>query len=343
MRIFIATIGSAPHARAQRNAFADLAAADVVGAHHWDEDPARADAILFVDLQQHVDDPFLHRLRAHRLARAFADKAYVYDARDQPIYTYPGIYVSGTPAWARRRSMVGGPYPLLMSSLRPTGATPDLLYSFQGSRTHPVRDAVLGLSHPRGYVEDTTALDLFSPAESARAGQQAARLRYAETVSRSKFVLCPRGHGPSTFRLFETMHAGRVPVVISDTWLPPPRVDWDRCVLRVPEAAVGDLPDHLERLEDGWDDLVTAGREVVAEHFAVSRLWHHYAASIADLQPHLRDRRGPWWAQSSVLRVAARRARASARGRRARFTSKAVARRRETEGPPYRQRAGSHG
>ena len=314
----MATIGSAPHDRAQRDAFADLAAADSVGSHQWVEDPSHADAIMFVDLQQHADDPFLRGLRHHALVRAYREKVYVYDARDQPVFTFPGIYVAGTPRWARRRAMRGGPYPVLMNPLEPADRVPDLLYSFQGSRTHLVRDVVLALAHPRGYVEDTTAIDFFAWGGSVNDNEQQARSRYAEIVARSKFVLCPRGHGPSTFRLYETLRGGRVPVVISDAWLAPPRIDWDRCAVHVAEADAGAIPRLLEAREDDWPGMVAAGREAVAEHFATSRLWDHFATSVAELHQRPRPARRAWWAQSAVLRIAARRARAAARGRRRR-------------------------
>jgi hypothetical protein len=62
------------------------------------------------------------------------------------------------------------------------------------------------------------------------------------------FVLCPRGVAPSSYRIFEAMKAGRVPVIIADEWVPPLGPDWTEFSLRVPEAGLLDVPQILESL-----------------------------------------------------------------------------------------------
>src|SRR5262249_20919740 len=69
------------------------------------------------------------------------------------------------------------------------------------------------------------------------------------------FVLCPRGVAPSSYRIFETMKAGRVPVIIADEWVPPAGPDWTEFSVRVPEARLGDVPQILERLSDRARDM----------------------------------------------------------------------------------------
>ena len=105
---------------------------------------------------------------------------------------------------------------------------PDLLFSYMGRRCHPVRDAVLRLRYSRAIVEDTTSMSFFGGADETIVRQ---KKRYAATLQRSKFVLCPRGGGPASFRLFETMASGRAPVILSDEWTPPAGPCWEnfRC------------------------------------------------------------------------------------------------------------------
>jgi len=45
---------------------------------------------------------------------------------------------------------------------------------------------------------------------------------YAETLCRSVFALCPRGYGRTSFRMYEAMQLGAIPVYIydGDPWLP---------------------------------------------------------------------------------------------------------------------------
>jgi Exostosin family len=306
MRIHVAVVGSEGEHLASRDRFHELAAADAVREHGVAAVAERSDAILFVDLHRHRSDPFLRGLRKHPLVRAHRDKIFVYDERDQPFFTFPGIYVSGTPRWAARYgSMVGGPYASQGAS--PAVETePDLLFSFVGSRTHPLRDVVLTTRHPRGLIEDTTGVDFFAAGDDSNARRAAARASYREALARSKFVLCPRGYGSSSIRLYETLRAGRVPVVISDEWLPPPRLPWREFIVRVEERQAPEVPRLLERLEERWLELVAAATRVQASELGPDRLWNHYASSIAELSRRSRRRsRHVWWADRHMLRAGA--------------------------------------
>ena len=39
---------------------------------------------------------------------------------------------------------------------------------------------------------------------------------YKDLISESYFSLCPRGYGPTSFRLYESISLGTVPIYISD-------------------------------------------------------------------------------------------------------------------------------
>ena len=47
------------------------------------------------------------------------------------------------------------------------------------------------------------------------------RERFRSVMGRSRFVLCPRGKGTSSIRLYEALAYGCVPVIISDDWVAP--------------------------------------------------------------------------------------------------------------------------
>lgn len=70
---------------------------------------------------------------------------------------------------------------------------------------------------------------------------------YNRVLSDSRFSLCPAGAGPNTLRLWESLAAGAVPVLLG----PAPRlprggslraIDWDAIVVRVPDNRIADLP-----------------------------------------------------------------------------------------------------
>ena len=282
-----------------------LVADDLVGRHLNCDDPSAADRIVFVDLHQHPDDPFMAKLRAHDLVKAFPAKCLVYDQRDRPVPTLPGVYVSAKAGRRHNPRIAGGPYPLLQTDVQPSDLEPDLLWSFAGARTHPVRDIVLSLRDEQSVVLDTSGLPMFSAELEDQEIVDSARRDYRILLGRSRFVLCPRGHGPSSFRLFETLSAGRVPVVISDRWEAPPRINWDICTIRVAERDVADIPRILAVRASEWEQLAESARAVWANNFAAGHLWDHIAQSMATLS--VRRRVTPWWMDPTAGRLFAAR------------------------------------
>lgn len=48
---------------------------------------------------------------------------------------------------------------------------------------------------------------------------------YVEMIRRSYFTICPRGYGKTSFRLYEAIQLGTIPVYVSDeAWLPYPEI-----------------------------------------------------------------------------------------------------------------------
>jgi len=77
--------------------------------------------------------------------------------------------------------------------------------SFIGSITHPIRERLVKeLKGKDGYYISTETTSLES---------------YCYIMSMSKFALCPRGYGKTSFRIQEALQYGAVPVYISDEFL----------------------------------------------------------------------------------------------------------------------------
>lgn len=147
----------------------------------------------------------------------------MHNERDDPWCRYPGIYASMPARSFRRAWQVAGSYrrfndPAHLVEPSRVRSDPDLLYSFVGSPTHACRKALLDLTGPRSHVEVVEGFLFWDP--SSR-DFELRRRRFAEILLRSTFVLCPRGNGTASIRLFETLAAGRVPVILADSWVPP--------------------------------------------------------------------------------------------------------------------------
>lgn len=60
---------------------------------------------------------------------------------------------------------------------------------------------------------------------------------YFDIPANSTFTLCPRGIGNWTFRLYEAIISGSIPVILSDSFIPPfPGLDWNSFSIRIPES-----------------------------------------------------------------------------------------------------------
>ena len=102
-------------------------------------------------------------------------------------------------------------------------------------------------------------------------------------MGRSKFVLCPAGAGPASFRIFETLSAGRVPVILSDLWVPPSGPAWKDCAVFVKERDVDKIGGILEKEEERFPRMARAAREEMERWFAPDVLFHRMTESIKEI------------------------------------------------------------
>lgn len=267
------------------------AAVDRIGRHTLVDEPSAADIILFVENAQYDTDPYYKQLRRHPLVREFREKTFMYNETDRPWCVLPGLYCS-----MPRRSFDGSRQRAFCYaySVNPFIAEyaavdqPDLLFSFLGAATHPVRRRLFEIGDPEAIVEDTSYFSVWR-ALPAREEERHHR-RYASILARSKFVLCPRGVGTSTYRLFEAMQAGRTPVLLSDQWIEPEGPDWGSFLLRIPEGSVGELPEILRAHESEAVERGRQARSVWNAWFAPETVFHSAVEACTAI---LSDRRVP--------------------------------------------------
>lgn len=245
-----------------------LAGVDRVGRHQITDEPESADIILFVENAE-FDDYFYDRLLSDPLIEKYPGKCFIYNEVDYPWTVLPGLY-SSMPRRGFDRDyhrvftylFTANPY---IARFKDRASTePRWLYSFQGAANHQVRRRIYRLSDSRAHIEDTGAFSIWQSAEEEVRERQRS---YAATLYDSKYVLCPRGTGTSSYRLYETIQAGRVPVVISDQWVQPASSQWD-FVLRVRENQVARLPELMRAHESEWTDRARQA----------SRLWEDQLA-----------------------------------------------------------------
>lgn len=267
--VFVANSHTWLHRNLVEIAVLDAGVARIVGSRR------SADVIIYLD-PPWPDPDAPDRLRSFRPRDLL--RTYVYSQSDVPIPWAPGMYTNLTSSRASA-GFAGGFY-VTHHHREPGGLADhleaarnvetDLLWSFVGTASNdPVRRRLFEIQDPDGLVQDTQRFSdtvRWGWQSTHRAEAREAFSHYATTLGRSAFVLCPRGRGASSIRLFESLQIGRCPVVISDEWLPPPFVDWSACSIRVPESRVRDLPEILREREL---DARALGREA-------RRAWERY-------------------------------------------------------------------
>jgi hypothetical protein len=161
----------------------------------------------------------------------------------------------------------------------------DLDVSFLGHvDQHPIRDALKSWSESQSdlVVEFTGTRTSFHQVPAERRPDMARQA--FELMLRSKFVLCPRGVGPTSRRLFEVLAHGRIPIHISDAARLPLEsvIDYTRFMVRVPEGFVGRTGEYIDEFLS-QHDLASASclaRQAYVEYFAAESFRHFVELSL---------------------------------------------------------------
>lgn len=126
------------------------------------------------------------------------------------------------------------PLPLLCQEHKyPPAGKKDIFCSFVGRNTHPIRSEILKIKQPGWHITDKVV-----------------KLpQFCDILSRSVFTLCPRGYGPTSFRISECMQFQSIPVYISDKFIEPHGIPFDTYGVTVQPGNVALLPYILSKID----------------------------------------------------------------------------------------------
>lgn len=232
-----------------------------------------------------------HYLLDHPLYRSHPEKCAVYTEDDNYLPLAPGVYCSAVDDENSRSGRVFS-YSYVSASGRysnpyVTEASTEktFLCSFQGGSTSLLRKRMFNLrfDRPDVFIENTSTYyhwDLSQPNREER--QQ----RYAQTIASSHFVLCPRGAGAGSIRLFEVMQAGVAPVLLSDDYLLPSHIPWDKFLIRIAERDIRRLPELLEPHLATSAERGYAARQAWLNHFAPEKEFDAIVAASYEALRH---------------------------------------------------------
>lgn len=93
---------------------------------------------------------------------------------------------------------------------------------------------------------------------------------FLDVMSSSKFSLCPRGYGTTSFRLYESFQLNTVPVYISDDHALPwsDELDWEEFCVIIDEDNIRNTYDILKSIsDDTYNEMLKKGKELYQDYF----------------------------------------------------------------------------
>lgn len=259
------------------------------------ENASKADVIIAFTSTPSCFPPGKWKLTAEQRAlRTQTPPVLVWDSGDHPTGSLAGLYCSLPRRLFDPRRHHTSCYPICYNETVehfPQNEASTLL-GFHGGPSAPVRLRLLDLLRREMRPEETRLVLQEGPWSRMfdRTGVPE-KNAYAATLRNTRFFICPKGNGVGSIRLFETMKAGRVPVIISDDYVLPPGIDWESCSLRVSEKQLHTLPSLVRKHQEQWPRMAVAARQVWEQQFSpegfLPALTPFLKAFVAD--PKLRE------------------------------------------------------
>jgi hypothetical protein len=101
----------------------------------------------------------------------------------------------------------------------------DIMLSFIGWNNSKLRNRIFEIYKDRS---------VFIP--MSKFNDKEGRKTFCSVLARSKFSLCPRGLGSGTYRFWESLKAGAIPILLSDEYILPNGWDWENTIIRLKES-----------------------------------------------------------------------------------------------------------
>lgn len=141
--------------------------------------------------------------------------------------------------------------------------------SFVGSATHPIRikmaQILFGKSDYQIWLKNW----------SSSVDKSEFKL-FLELASKSKYMLCPRGYGLNSFRLYEAFQLNCVPVIITDkSYLPwQDELNWSEFSILIDETNLSHIDEILKNIDDDqYNKLLTTGKNIYSSYFTLNGMY----------------------------------------------------------------------
>lgn len=172
------------------------------------------------------------------------------------------------------------PLPLLYdSNLKKADLEKKYIASYIGRPTHKIRTKLEDriTSNEKFYIKNITSMNSSISKENLEL--------FEKLIKESYFSICPRGYGPTSFRLYESIQMGTVPIYISDKFFLPyiEFLDWSEFAILLKSRKISSLPRKLNNLiESGEYFRLKDGLDKVSEKYFNFLYMSKYIKSIVE-------------------------------------------------------------
>tara|TARA_B100000963_G_C22612989_1_gene665850 strand:- start:93 stop:974 length:882 start_codon:yes stop_codon:yes gene_type:complete len=151
---------------------------------------------------------------------------------------------------------------------------------YLGRNTHKIREELLKIyQHLDGYE----LINYFGTSASKKDNKL-----FRKLTSQSIFTLCPRGYGPTSFRLYESINLGSIPIYISDDFILPfqDKVDWDKLALLIKLEDIGSIHKKVEKIlnNNKHIEMLNYGKECNVKYFNMEYTSNYISEQIQNFR-----------------------------------------------------------
>ena len=110
---------------------------------------------------------------------------------------------------------------------------------------------------------------------------------FADMINQSYFSICPRGFGPTSFRLYESIQAGTIPIYITDKFFLPFKefLDWQEFSVLLKPRKISSIPKIVDRIINSGDiDQMNTNLKNVSKKYFNFQFMSEYIKSIVENQ-----------------------------------------------------------
>lgn len=141
---------------------------------------------------------------------------------------------------------------------------------FCGDSNRPVRKEALSILKNSDIYLDH--VEVFSFFQNPSVNKKQGRENFLKNLEENAFILCPRGCGNFSYRFYETMAYGRIPVYIdTDSVLPFENlIDYREEIVYVDEKDLDKLPEKIKEYKEKYDGKIVERQQRCRE------IWENY-------------------------------------------------------------------